>query len=47
MNFLAGTTIEKFNPNLWNKDKVGAWYMDIGKIDYSLKWLIYSVAVVN
>ena len=37
MNFLVGMSTEKFNPNPWNNDKVGAWYMDVGNIDYGLK----------
>ena len=37
INFPLGTSIKKFNPHLWNKDKVGAWCVDVEKIDYGLK----------
>ena len=37
VNYLSGKSIAEFNPKLWNKDKEGAWCMDLGKTDYGLK----------
>ena len=34
VNYLAGKSIAEFKPNLLNKDKLGAWCKDLGKIDY-------------
>ena len=36
VNFLSGKSIAEFKPSLWNKDKVGAWCKDLGKIDYGI-----------
>ena len=36
VSYPAGKSIAEFKPNLWNKDKLGAWYMDLGKIDYGI-----------
>ena len=37
VNYLAGKSIAEFKPNLWNKDKLGAWCKDLGKIDYGIE----------
>ena len=34
VNYPTGKSIAEFKPNLWNKDKFGAWYKDLGKIEY-------------
>ena len=34
VNYPASKSITEFKPNLWNKDKLGAWCKDLGKIDY-------------
>ena len=36
VNYPAGKSIAEFKPNLWNKDKLGAWCKDLGKIDYCI-----------
>ena len=36
VNYPAGKSITEFKPNLWNKDKLGAWCKDLGKIDYGI-----------
>ena len=36
VNHPAGKSITEFKPNLWNKDKLGAWCKDLGKIDYGI-----------
>ena len=33
VNYPAGKSIAEFKPNLWNKDKLGSWCKDLGKID--------------
>ena len=35
-NYPAGKSIAEFKPNLWNKDKFGAWCTDLGNIDYGI-----------
>ena len=37
VNYPAGKLIAEFKPNLWNKDKLGAWCKDLGKIDYEIE----------
>ena len=37
INYVAGKEIVELKPNLWNKDKVGAWCKYLGKIDYGTK----------
>ena len=37
INYVVGKEIFELEPNLWNKDKVGAWYKYLGKIDYGIK----------
>ena len=37
INYVAGKEIFGLKPNLWNKDKVGAWCKYLGKIDYGTK----------
>ena len=37
VNYPAGKSIAEFKPNLWNKDKLGAWYKDLGKIYYGVE----------
>ena len=37
INYVAGKEIVGLKPNLWNKDKVGAWCKYLGKIDYGTK----------
>ena len=39
VNFLKGKSIVEFKPQLWNKDKLGAWCMDLGKIDYGIEYV--------
>ena len=36
VNCPAGKSIAEFKPNLWNKDKLGAWCKYLGKIDYGI-----------
>ena len=36
VNYPAGKSITQFKPNLWNKDKLGAWCKDLGNIDYDI-----------
>ena len=36
VNYLAGKSIAEFKPNLWNKNKFGAWCKDLGKIEYGI-----------
>ena len=33
VKFLSGKSIAEFKPSLSNKDKVGVWCKDLGKID--------------
>ena len=37
VNYPAGKSIAEFKPNLWKKDKFGAWCKDLGKIDYGIE----------
>ena len=37
LNYPAGKSIAEFKPNLWNRDKLGAWCKDLGKIDYGIE----------
>ena len=37
VNYPAGKSIAEFKPNLWNKDKLGAWCKDLGNIDYGIE----------
>ena len=37
INYVAGKEIVGLKPNLWNKDKVGAWCKYLGKIEYGTK----------
>ena len=37
VNYPAGKLLAEFKPNLWNKDKLGAWCKDLGKIDYEIE----------
>ena len=37
INYLSGRSTTEFNPRLWNKDTVGTWYRDLGKIDFGVK----------
>ena len=37
VNYPAGKSIAEFKPNLWNKDKLGAWCKDLGKTDYGIE----------
>ena len=36
VNYLAGKSITEFKPNIWNKNKLGAWCKDLGKIYYGI-----------
>ena len=36
VNYPSGKSIAEFKPNIWNKDKLGAWCKDLGKIDYGI-----------
>ena len=36
VNYPASKSIEEFEPNLWNKDKLGAWCKGLCKIDYGI-----------
>ena len=36
VNYPAGKSITEFKPNLWNKDKLGSLYKDLGNIDYGI-----------
>ena len=36
VNYPAGKSIAEFKPNLWNKDKLGSLYKDLGNIDYGI-----------
>ena len=36
LGYVEGRTIVALNPKLWNKDKLGAWCKDVGKIDYGV-----------
>ena len=36
IEFEATSTIQPLKPNLWNKDKVGAWCKDYGDIEYGI-----------
>jgi len=36
IEFEASSSIHPLNPNMWNKDKVGAWCKDFGDIDYGI-----------
>ena len=35
-NYSPGRTTETFYQKLWNKDKVGSWRRDNGKVDYGI-----------
>ena len=37
LNYPYSKSITHFIPNLWNKDKLGAWRKDLGKIDYGIE----------
>ena len=37
INYIAGKEIVGLKPNLWNKDKMGAWCKYLGKNDYGIK----------
>ena len=37
VNYPAGKSIIELKPNLWNKDKLGAWCKDLGNIDYGIE----------
>ena len=36
-NYLAGKSIMEHKENMWNKDKEGACYKCLGKVDYGIK----------
>ena len=36
VNYPDGKSIAEFKPNLWNNDKLVAWYKDLGKIYYGI-----------
>ena len=36
VNYMASKSITEFKPNLWNKDKLGAWCKEPGKIYYGI-----------
>ena len=36
VNYPAGKSIAEFKPNLWNKDKLGAWCKGLGNIEYGI-----------
>ena len=36
VNYPDGKSIAQFKPNLWYKDKLGAWCKDLGNIDYGI-----------
>ena len=42
-NYPPGRTTEKPDQKLWNKNKVGAWKRDHGKVDYGIQWIIYNL----
>ena len=46
-NYSSGRTTEIFDQHLWNKDKVGAWKRDHGKVDYSIYRIIYTLEPSN
>ena len=35
--YLSGRSITDFHPRLRNKDKVGTWYEDLGKMYFGVK----------
>ena len=37
LNYPVVKPIAEVKPNLWNKDKLGAWYKDLGKIYYGVE----------
>ena len=37
ITYIAGMEIVGLKPNLWNKDKIGAWCKYLGKNDYGIK----------
>ena len=37
VNYPAVKSIAEFKPNLWKKDKLGAWCKDLGNIDYVIE----------
>ena len=37
VNYPAGKSIAEFKPNLWNKDKLGAWCKELGNIYYGIE----------
>ena len=37
VNYPADKSMSEFKPNLWNKDKLGAWCKDLGKIYYGIE----------
>ena len=37
INYLSGRSITDFHPWLRNKDKVGTWYRDLGKMYFGVK----------
>ena len=37
VKYPAGKSIAEFKPNLWKKDKLGAWCKDLGKIYYGIE----------
>ena len=37
VNYPAGKSIAESKPNIWNKDKLGAWRKDLGNIDYGIE----------
>ena len=47
VNYPAGKLIAEFKPNLWNKDKLGAWCKDLGKIDYRIVYVCSMLIVLN
>ena len=36
VNYPSIKPISECKPNLWNKDRLGAWFKDLGKIDYGI-----------
>ena len=47
VNYPAGKPIAQFKPNLWNKDKLGAWCKDLGKINYGIEYVCSMLIVLN
>ena len=47
VNYPACKLIAEFKPNLWNKDKLGAWCNDLGNIDFGIAYVCSMLIFLN